>query len=133
VNLITDDRQHERRHGQIAGRAEIGLAGAAARPVHADAHQHHADHGDDRAGHHRREEAQHVFDERRDAEAEYAADQDGVKPTPGIAAMASIGEIDTAVTPMMIGSLMPNGPKPTVWIRVAMPQANKSALISIAI
>ena len=47
--------------------------------------------------------------------------------------MASIGDIDTAVTPMMIGSLMPNGPKPTVWIRVAMPQANKSALISIAI
>ena len=56
-----------------------------------------------------------------------------VKPTPGIAAMASIGDIDTAVTPMMIGSLMPNGPKPTVWIKVAMPQANKSALISIAI
>jgi hypothetical protein len=55
-----------------------------------------------------------------------------VSPTPGMAAMASIGEIDTAVTPMMIGRRMPNGRKPTVWIRVAMPQANKSALISIA-
>jgi len=50
-----------------------------------------------------------------------------------MAAIASIGEIDTAVTPMMIGSRMPNGPKPTVWINVAMPHANKSALISIAI
>ena len=34
---------------------------------------------------------------------------------------------------MMIGSRMPNGPMPTVWISVAMPQANRSALISIAI
>jgi hypothetical protein len=56
-----------------------------------------------------------------------------VSPTPGIAAMASMGEIATAVTPMMIGSRMPNGPKPTVWISVAIPHANKSALISIAI
>ena len=32
-----------------------------------------------------------------------------VSPTPGIAAIASIGEIATAVTPMMIGRRMPNG------------------------
>ena len=45
-----DDRQHQAGDDQIAGGAEIGLAGAAARPIHADAHQHDADHGDDGAG-----------------------------------------------------------------------------------
>ena len=56
-----------------------------------------------------------------------------VRPTPGMAAIASIGEIATAVTPMMIGSRIPKGPKPMVWISVAIPHANRSALISIAI
>ena len=56
-----------------------------------------------------------------------------VRPTPGIAAIASIGEMATAVTPMMIGSRMPNLPKPMVCTSVAMPQANRSALISSAI
>ncbi len=55
-----------------------------------------------------------------------------VRPTPGIAAIASIGDIATAVTPMMIGNLMPKGPIPIVWISVAMPQANRSALMSMA-
>ena len=72
-----DHGEHEPGDQQIAGRAEIRLAGAAAGPIDADPHQHHADHGDDRAGHYRREKAQHVFDERRDAEAKNAADQNG--------------------------------------------------------
>ena len=37
-----------------------------------------------------------------------------VSPRPGIAAIASIGEMATAVTPMMTGSRMPNGPTPIV-------------------
>lgn len=51
-----------------------------------------------------------------------------LSPTPGMAAIASIGEIETAVTPMITGRRMPNGPKPIIWTSVAIPQANRSAL-----
>ena len=46
--------------------------------------------------------------------------------------MASIGPTAAKVTPIITGSLMPTPGKPTLWIRVAMPQANRSALIRIA-
>jgi hypothetical protein len=38
-------------------------------------------------------------------------------PTPGMVAMAQIGEIDTAVTPMITGSPMPIGAWPTQVFR----------------
>ena len=46
--------------------------------------------------------------------------------------MASIGPTDANVTPIITGSRMPTPGKPTVWTSVAMPQANRSALIRIA-
>jgi hypothetical protein len=58
---------------------------------HTDAHQHDADHGDDGAGHHRGEETQHVCDERCDAEAENAADQDGAIDSLGSGNISSTG------------------------------------------
>ena len=47
--------------------------------------------------------------------------------------MASIGATDAKVTPIITGSRMPTPGKPTDWIRVAIPQANRSALIRMAI
>ncbi len=38
----------------------------------------------------------------------------------------------TKVTPIITGKRMPNGPKPQDWTSVAMPQANRSALMSAA-
>ena len=78
ANLMTqqDHAEHQRGDQQITRGAEIRRGRAAAGPVDANARQHHPDHGDDRAGDDRREEPQHIFDERRDAQPEHAADQD---------------------------------------------------------
>ena len=55
-------------------------------------------------------------------------------PRLGSFAIATIGPTAANVTPIMTGSLTPNsGPSPYDWISVAMPQANRSALISSAI
>ena len=43
---------------------------------------------------------------------------------------AIIGATDAKVTPIMIGNLTPTNGMPRAWIRVAMPHASKSALIS---
>ena len=75
LNHQQDDEEHQSGDQQIAGRSEVRLPCPATRPIDADPHQHHADHRNDRAGDHRRKEAQHVFDERRDTQAENAADQ----------------------------------------------------------
>ena len=40
-----------------------------------------------------------------------------------------IGETAVVVTPWMIGRRTPTFQNPTDWIRVAMPQVNRSALI----
>ncbi|GGC00349.1 hypothetical protein GCM10011572_22940 [Pseudoduganella buxea] len=52
---------------------------------------------------------------------------------PGTAlAMATIGPTAAKVTPIITGSLMPNHfDRPNDWIRVTMPQQNRSAEISI--
>ena len=50
-------------------------------------------------------------------------------PTPGVAAMASIGPTEAKVTPIITGSRMPTPGKPRLCTSVAMPQANRSALI----
>ena len=50
-------------------------------------------------------------------------------PTSGAAAIASIGPTEAKVTPIITGSRMPTPGKPTHWTSVAMPQANRSALI----
>ena len=54
-------------------------------------------------------------------------------PSAGLPAMASMGEREAKVTPIITGRRMPNGPTPQAWIRVAIPQANRSALIKMAI
>ncbi len=46
--------------------------------------------------------------------------------------MATIGLTDAKVTPIMIGSRMPNAHTPTDWISVTTPAANRSALMSSA-
>ena len=51
----------------------------------------------------------------------------------GLPAIASIGATDAKVTPIITGRRMPTPGKPIDWIKVAMPQANRSALISTAI
>ena len=43
--------------------------------------------------------------------------------------MDSMGPTDAKVTPIMTGRRIPTPGKPTHWIRVASPQANRSALI----
>ena len=52
--------------------------------------------------------------------------------TPGVTlAKATIGPTAAKVTPIITGSLMPNHLlKPSDWIKVTMPQANRSAEIS---
>ena len=55
-----------------------------------------------------------------------------VRPSAGLPAIASIGETEAKVTPIITGSRMPTGPMPRDWMMVAMPQANRSALISSA-
>ena len=84
---------------------------------HPDAHEDDADHGDDRAGDDRGEEPKDVADEAGVTQSpEQAADNhraiDAVEPDDQAPPpWASIGEIETAVTPIMTGRRMPNGPK----------------------
>src|SRR5437660_2859465 len=53
-------------------------------------------------------------------------------PTP-LVAIAAIGPTAANVTPMTTGRRMPNFHTPRHWINVAMPQANRSALMRNAI
>ncbi len=54
-------------------------------------------------------------------------------PRSGLAAIAAIGLTAAKVTPIMTGIRMPNArPRPSDWISVAMPAANRSALTSSA-
>src|SRR5438034_816118 len=55
-----------------------------------------------------------------------------VMPTP-VVAIAAIGPTAANVTPMTTGRRMPNFHTPRHWINVAMPQANRSALMRNAI
>ena len=75
-----DEDQHQGGNSEV-DRGAIGWVGDGARragdgrvaargPVHADAHEGHADDGDDGARHHRREERQHAADQRGDQDAE---------------------------------------------------------------
>ena len=54
------------------------------------------------------------------------------RPVPALA-MATIGPTAAKVTPIMTGRRMPNFQTPMLWISVAMPTANRSALIRKAI
>ena len=54
-------------------------------------------------------------------------------PISGVAAIASIGPTEAKVTPIITGSRMPTPGKPMHCTSVAMPQANRSALIRKAI
>ena len=54
------------------------------------------------------------------------------RPRAGLLAIASIGDSDAKVTPIITGRRMPTGPTPNAWMKVATPQANRSALISSA-
>ena len=47
----------------------------------------------------------------------------------GALAIDSIGPTEAKVTPIITGRRMPTPGKPMLWIRVATPQANRSALI----
>ncbi len=49
-------------------------------------------------------------------------------PIPGVAAIDSIGPTAAKVTPIITGRRMPTPGHPADWIRVARPQANRSAL-----
>ena len=60
-----------------------------------------------------------------------------IRPAPAVPglllAMATIGATEAKVTPIITGSLMPNHcVAPSDWIRVTMPQQNRSAEISSA-
>ena len=48
---------------------------------------------------------------------------------PGARPMASMGPTDAKVTPIITGSRMPTPGRPKLWISVARPPANRSALI----
>lgn len=54
------------------------------------------------------------------------------RPKAGLFAIASIGDKDAKVTPIITGRRMPTGPTPRAWMNVATPQANRSASISSA-
>ena len=54
------------------------------------------------------------------------------RPRSGLFAIASIGDSEAKVTPIITGRPMPTGPTPKAWMKVAMPHANRSALISKA-
>ena len=54
------------------------------------------------------------------------------RPRFGSPAIATIGLTAAKVTPIITGSRMPKGPRPSDWIRVATPQAKRSALTSSA-
>ena len=60
-----------------------------------------------------------------------------IRPAPSVPgwllAMATMGATEAKVTPIMTGNLMPNHwVAPSDWIRVTMPQQNRSAEISMA-
>lgn len=54
-------------------------------------------------------------------------------PRPGLVPIAIIGPTAANVQPMMTGRRMPKIHRPSVWISVAMPHENRSALIRNAI
>ena len=54
-------------------------------------------------------------------------------PSPGFVPIATIGPTAANVQPMMTGKRMPKIQRPNVWISVATPQENRSALMRNAI
>ena len=118
------------------GAPNSALPLAAAGPVDPDLQQRDADGGDDRAGNDGREERQHRLKNGAirivNRPAPMTAPRMPGMPT-RLAAIATIGPTAAKVTPIMTGRRMPNFQTPMLWIRVAMPQAKRSALIRNAI
>ena len=55
------------------------------------------------------------------------------KPSSALSAIASIGDTEAKVTPIIIGRRIPNGPMPTDCMIVTMPQIKRSAFTKTAI
>ena len=109
-----DEQEGQPGQADVGRGAEVVGAGPAGRPTHGHREQRDADHGDDRAGDHRREEVDEPVEHRREQEADDPGDQDRTedrREAGGAAArglpMASIEATAANEVPCTSGSFAP--------------------------